>query len=167
MQSSTLESGWQRLSLDSVKVERQYVAIRFSLYALLIAVMTTVQIVWLDLSPWWMWIVTGLVTALFILKFYYIPRLRYDYFRYQVDEEFLGVKSGVIFRKIEIIPLVKVQFIDTSTGPLLRRAGLMNIKVNTASGFAEIQRLEERRTLELRRHIERFAKLEEQEEESL
>ncbi|WP_214851085.1 PH domain-containing protein [Exiguobacterium sp. s193] len=167
MQSVILESGWQRLSIDSVKVERQYVALRFMAYALLIAVMTTVQMMWLDLSPWWMWIVAGVVAVLFILKFYYIPRLRYDYFRYQVDEEFLIVRSGVIFHHIEIVPLVKVQFIDTSTGPLLRRAGLMNIQVNTASGFAVIHRLEERRTIELRRHVERFAKLEEQEEESL
>ncbi|OIN66130.1 hypothetical protein BLD48_12345 [Exiguobacterium sp. KRL4] len=167
MQSNHPTENWQHLPRASVTAERQSVGIQYTIYTLLVGVATFVQIKWLDLSPWWMWIVVAILLMLFLLQFVYIPDIRQRYFKYRVDDEFLVVEFGILVLRHVVTPLVKVQIIDTSSGPLLRRLDLMNMNVHTASGQIELPGLDVTQATILRRKIESFAKLEEQEEESL
>lgn len=167
MQPNQPTGDWQRLPRASVTAERQYVGIKYTIYLSLIGTATVVQIKWLDLSPWWMWILAGLWTGFFLLQFVYVPKIRQRYFKYRVDDEFLVVEFGIFILRHVVTPLVKVQIIDTSSGPLLRRLNLMNMSVHTASGQIELPGLEVTQAGILRKRIERFTKLEEQEEESL
>ncbi len=61
MQPNQPTEDWQRLPRASVTAERQYVGIKYTIYLLLIGTATVVQVKWLDLSPWWMWILAGSV----------------------------------------------------------------------------------------------------------
>ncbi|RJP02846.1 hypothetical protein D3D03_05225 [Exiguobacterium sp. RIT452] len=167
MQANHPTGEWQYLPQASVTAERQYVGIKYTIVALLIGVATVVQITWLDLSPWWMWIAAAVVGLLFILQFVYLPPIRKKYFKFRVDEEFLIVESGIFILHHVVTPLVKVQIIDTSSGPILRRHELMNMNVRTASGEIDLHGLEVTQAKKLRQQIERIAKLEEQEEETL
>ncbi|MCG4779004.1 hypothetical protein L0P10_19190, partial [Eggerthella lenta] len=67
MQANHPTGEWQYLPQASVTAERQYVGIKYTIVALLIGVATVVQITWLELSPWWMWIAAAVVGLLFIL----------------------------------------------------------------------------------------------------
>ena len=87
--------------------------------------------------------------------------------RFRIDEEFLIVRNGIFFRREVTVPLVKVQLIDSQSGPILRRYDLITLDVRTASGFVTLARLDRAQGDDLRKQVERFAKLEEREEESL
>jgi len=146
---------WHTLPERSIRAERLGLLPLHGLIAVILIGTTITQVMWLDLTPWWMGIVGLLWLIYFIPRIVYIPVLRLKYMRYRIDEEFL------------VVPLVKVQLIDSQTGPILRRYDLITLDIRTASGFVTLTRLDRAQGDALRTQVERFAKLEEREEESL
>ena len=61
------------------------------------------------------------------------PRLQYRHFRFEVTELGLYVASGWLWRRWQVVPHARVQTVDTSSGPLLRALGLVEVRVTTAS----------------------------------
>lgn len=158
---------WHTLPERSIRAERLGLLPLHGLIAVILIGTTITQVMWLDLTPWWMGIVGLLWLIYFICRIVYIPVLRLKYMRYRIDEEFLVVQHGIFFRSEVTVPLVKVQLIDSQTGPILRRYDLITLDIRTASGFVTLTRLDRAQGEELRKQVERFAKLEEREEESL
>jgi membrane protein YdbS with pleckstrin-like domain len=84
----------------------------------------------------------------------YEPVLRYSRWRYSVRESDLWIRRGVLWVTTSVIPLSRLQFVDTRQGPLERLLGLSSLVVHTAalgtSGrvpglqLAEAERLRER-----------------------
>ncbi|WP_294746285.1 PH domain-containing protein [uncultured Exiguobacterium sp.] len=158
---------WHALPERSIRAERLGLLPLHALIAVILIGTTITQVMWLDLTPWWMGVVGLLWLIYFIPRIVYIPVLRLKYMRYRIDEEFLVVRHGIFFRREVTVPLVKVQLIDSQTGPILRRYDLITLDIRTASGFVTLTRLDRAQGEELRIQVERFAKLEEREEESL
>ncbi len=158
---------WHTLPERSIRAERLGLLPLHGLIAVILIGTTITQVMWLDLTPWWMGIVGLLWLIYFIPRVVYIPVLRLKYMRFHIDEEFLVVRNGIFFRREVTVPLVKVQLIDRQTGPILRRYDLITLDIRTASGFVTLTRLDRAQGEELRSQVERFAKLEEREEESL
>lgn len=158
---------WHTLPQRSIRAERLGLLPLHGLIVVILIGTTITQVMWLDLTPWWMSIVGLLWLIYFIPRIVYIPVLRLKYMRYRIDEEFLVVRNGIFFRREVTVPLVKVQLIDSQTGPILRRYDLITLDIRTASGFVTLTRLDRAQGDALRTQVERFAKLEEREEESL
>lgn len=59
--------------------------------------------------------------------------LDYRRFRYEVTELGLYVAKGWLWRRHQIVPHARVQTVDTTSGPLMRRLGLVSVEVQTAS----------------------------------
>jgi membrane protein YdbS with pleckstrin-like domain len=61
------------------------------------------------------------------------PRSRYRHWRYQVAEDALELRHGVVRRVHSAIPYFRVQHIDVAQGPVERAVGLSRLVLHTAS----------------------------------
>ena len=62
-----------------------------------------------------------------------LPALEYRNWRYQVAEDALELRHGVLRRIHSAIPYFRVQHIDVTQGPVERAVGLSRLVVHTAS----------------------------------
>lgn len=59
--------------------------------------------------------------------------LRYARWRFAVTAEHLRIRRGVVWVRETVIPLRRLQFVDTRQGPLTRLLGLAEVVVHTAA----------------------------------
>jgi len=101
----------------------------------------------------------GAVTLLlFILFVAILPKLRWVRWRYAVLDDEIDIYRGIIVRKRIIVPLIRVQYTDTSQGPFLRAFGLASVNVSTAGGDQSIPGLLADDANELRDRVANLAK---------
>jgi uncharacterized protein len=75
----------------------------------------------------------GLVAVAGGVTAWWLPRASYRHWRYQVAEDALELRHGVVRRIHSAIPYFRVQHIDVSQGPVERAVGLARLVVHTAS----------------------------------
>ncbi|MCQ6559571.1 PH domain-containing protein [Paenibacillus mendelii] len=92
-----------------------------------------------------------------------MPRLRYKQWRYAITEHEIELQHGIYFRKRTLIPMIRVQHVDSKQGPILRAFGLATVTFSTAAGSHEIPALTEGRADEVRRQIAQLARLSDEE----
>lgn len=114
------------------------------------------------LFEWPVWIPAAIITlgvADTYLAIWLLPGLKWRRWRYEVREEEIELQHGSIFRTRTLIPIVRVQHVDTVQGPLLRKYKLASVVVHTAATAHEIPALEEEEAEELRLFISRLARV--------
>lgn len=62
-------------------------------------------------------------------------RMAVDRYFFEVLEDAIVVRKGIVFRTTTRIPMRKIQDIHVRQGPLMRRFGLASVKLDTAGGF--------------------------------
>jgi membrane protein YdbS with pleckstrin-like domain len=67
-----------------------------------------------------------------------VPQIRWIQWSFDVLEEEVDIHKGIFWRKRIIIPLIRVQNVDTKQGPVMRAFALASITVATAAGEHEI-----------------------------
>ena len=93
--------------------------------------------------------------------------LRFFTFRYRLTREGLVVREGLIFRNERLVPYARIQNIDTRQGIIHRIFGVLDVRVETATGSepeAHLKVISRARLGELERHL---AKVNSAETESL
>jgi uncharacterized protein len=75
----------------------------------------------------------GLVALAGGLAAWRLPRIEYRNWRYEVAEDALELRHGVLRRVHSAIPYFRVQHIDVTQGPVERLVGLSRLVVHTAS----------------------------------
>ncbi len=93
---------------------------------------------------WPAWITFALLGLIFAYAVYAIifkPDIRWKTWRYDVSEQEIDLLHGVFIKTRTLIPMVRVQHVDTVQGPLLRHFGLSSVTVSTAAGSHEIPAL--------------------------
>ncbi|MET4561266.1 PH domain-containing protein [Lysinibacillus parviboronicapiens] len=84
--------------------------------------------------PTFIYFIAGAVVLLsVILSVYLFPKIRWDRWRYEVREHEIEVQHGLFVVKRTLIPMVRVQHVDTTQGPILKRYNLGNISISTAA----------------------------------
>lgn len=110
--------------------------------------------------PIWSLVVTCVVAAILIaLQIWILPLLRYKKWRYEVSEHEIELKHGVLIVKRTLIPMVRVQHVDTRQGPLLRAYELSSVTISTAATTHEIPALSNEVADELRDRISVLARV--------
>ena len=69
------------------------------------------------------------------------PKIIWERWRYEISEHEIDLCYGLWIRKRTIIPMVRVQHVDTKQGPLMNRFGLASVTISTAAGSHEIPAL--------------------------
>jgi uncharacterized protein len=107
--------------------------------AAVLALVVAAVVVGLALSgeTGWAWAVgvvgVAVVAAAAVLLVVLWPRLEYRHYRFEVTDLGLYVASGWLWRRWQVVPHARVQTVDTTSGPLLRALGLVEVRVTTAS----------------------------------
>ncbi|WP_423408773.1 PH domain-containing protein [Heyndrickxia sp. MSNUG] len=114
------------------------------------------------LFDWPYWIIGAalMVAALYSYIFiFFLPTLRWKRWRYEVREQEIELQYGVFIIKKTLIPMIRVQHVDTQQGPLLRKYRLSTVTVSTAATVHEIPALDMEEAENLRTSISRLARV--------
>jgi len=71
------------------------------------------------------------------------PIIEYKQWRYAITEDKVEIRHGIFFITTTVIPIIRVQHITISRGPIYRKLGLSAVKIFLASGSFEIEGLRE------------------------
>jgi membrane protein YdbS with pleckstrin-like domain len=81
------------------------------------------------------------VAALFVVFVGVVPGLRWRRWRYEIRENEVDLQRGIFWVSRTLVPLARIQHVDTRQGPLQRRFGLATVVFYTAAGPNEIPEL--------------------------
>lgn len=101
-------------------------------------------VVWRLLFPneKWAMIVVFIVIVLLILDIFVTPHIRFNRYKYYIDDECIDIKEGLIYIVRNIVPIERIHKIAVSRGPIDRAFGLGKVKVTTAGGDVIIRFLQ-------------------------
>ena len=88
-----------------------------------------------------------------------VPEIRYRRWRWEVTEVEVRLQHGLFIIERTVIPMVRVQHVDTSQGPIMRAFGLSEVKVSTAAGAHSIPALADEDAGSLRDRIAVLARV--------
>lgn len=123
-----------------------------------VAYLILVNIVW-DLPAWYGWLGVGLVILFILWEAVIIPRLKLHFWRYEIREEEIDIRHGVIIIRRTLIPMIRVQHVDTEHGPIMRFFGLATLRISTAATNHRIPALSREKAAELRGEISALARV--------
>jgi uncharacterized protein len=102
------------------------------------------------------WMLLPLVVA--IVAIGAVPELRWARWRYEVRDEEIDLRHGTVRITRTLVPMLRVQHVDTTQGPLDQALGLATVVVHTAAGATTIPALDEGHAARLRDRIAALAR---------
>jgi uncharacterized protein len=106
------------------------------LVALVVGADVGVRAAGLDL-PWPVGAAAVPFLVLGALTTWRVPLARYRRWRYELAEDALELRHGIVERVHSAIPYYRVQYVDVTQGPLERAVGLAKLKVHTAAASSD------------------------------
>ena len=79
--------------------------------------------------------------VLFVALAGVVPGLRWRRWRYEIRAEEVDLQRGIFWVSRTLVPLARIQHVDTQSGPLQRRFGLATVVFYTAAGANQIPEL--------------------------
>ncbi|MED1606265.1 PH domain-containing protein [Cytobacillus kochii] len=133
-----------------------------ALHSLIPFVLAIGAIVLAFIFDWPMWII-GVALIIFALYAYLaikvFPTVRWKRWRYEVRENEIELQHGIFIIKRTLVPMIRVQHVDTHQGPILRKYKLATVTVSTAATVHEIPALDLEEAEELRFFISNLARV--------
>ena len=87
-----------------------------------------------------------------------VPRVRLRRFRYEVRADEIDLRRGILVQTRTLVPMARVQHVDTRRTVLSRMFGLASVVFHTAAGANEIPALREADAAEIRDRITDLAR---------
>ena len=96
----------------------------------------------LDQTPAWIALLPLLLAILLgIVTIGVVPPLRWRRWRYEIRPDEIDLQRGILWIERTLVPLARIQHVDTRQGPLQRRFGLSTVVFYTAAGPNQIPEL--------------------------
>ncbi len=110
--------------------------------------------------PWFVYAIASILVILYGWLFIYLfPKIRWSRWRYEVRESEIELQHGIFIVTRTLIPMVRVQHVDTAQGPILKKYELSAISISSAATVHSIPALAEAEADELRNRISALAKV--------
>lgn len=103
-------------------------------------------------------LMNGILSYLLIFLF---PKLRYRRWRYEVFDQEIYIQRGIFIMKRTLVPMIRVQHVDTEQGPIMRSFEVASISISTAATTHIIPALSEEKASDLRDRIAELARVDE------
>lgn len=97
-------------------------------------------------------ILISIATLITLFSLISIP-YRYFFHRYEINQTEVAIQTGFFFRKTTYIPLIRIQHIETSQGPILRFVHLTELSIHTAANTHSLSGLDIKIAADLRTQI--------------
>lgn len=109
----------------------------------------------------WIWVVIPVVIVLGLGLAWAIvtPRIRYNQWRFAIRDDEVDLAHGIVVKTRQIIPMARIQHVDTTRGPIQRHYGLASVVFYTAAGAMTIPELADERAADVRDRIAALAKV--------
>ncbi|MFC0470224.1 PH domain-containing protein [Halalkalibacter kiskunsagensis] len=128
-----------------------------SLFVALVPIAYGIIIYFFSVPLWILWILLSGYIIYVVLTVVIIPPLRWKRWRYDVLADEIDLQRGFFIRKRTLIPMSRVQHVDTEQGPLLRKYKLAAVSISTAATVHQIPSLTIEIADELRDRIAELA----------
>lgn len=138
------------------RIKGIFASLIFSVFVVLYVIISELDVI--PAPPTWVYLLLSIMIILYaVYKIFLIPSLRLRFWRYEVTEEEIDLYRGIFIRTRTIIPMSRVQHVDTQEGPLFRHYRLATVLISTAATQHEIPALSYEIADELRDSISQFA----------
>ncbi|MFP4655047.1 MAG: PH domain-containing protein [Methanohalobium sp.] len=117
-----------------------------------------VSSVW-NLPVQWGWIGIVAVAIFTVWSAVVAPRLRIRFWRYEIRKDEIDIQHGIFIVRRTLIPMVRVQHVDTEHGPVMRSFGLATLRISTAATDHYIPALSKGKASELMGEIASLTRL--------
>ncbi|UOQ43610.1 PH domain-containing protein [Halobacillus salinarum] len=151
----------QRISERALLLWRIYGGIQTGA-VVIAAIALQIMIQLWDWPAWLVLIPLGLILLLLIFSVWLIPSIRWKRWRYEVSDVEIELQHGLFIVTRTLVPMVRVQHVDTEQGPLLRKYRLATISISTAATVHKVPALDEREAERLRQSISSLARVAEE-----
>lgn len=148
------------IALDAIKAWKITSAIYVGVLWIM-AIIGFILTLYFDLTLWYAivaLIICGVSTYVFI---FLLPSLRWKRWRYEVFEQEIYIQHGILIVKRTLVPMIRVQHVDTKQGPILKKYKLASLTISTAATIHEIPALLEENASDLRDRISGLARVDE------
>lgn len=113
-------------------------------------------------TPWTLLAFSLVLLVISLLGIFFIPQIRWKRWYYEVDEHEIDLQSGIFIITRTLVPIKRVQHVDTRQGPILRSYNLADVTISTAATTHRIPALDEEVADQVRDQISKFARLAEE-----
>lgn len=111
----------------------------------------------------WLYVVFGVLAVVeAVCSIIIFPNIRWRHWRYEVRDEEIDLKYGLFIIKRVLVPMVRVQHVNTVQGPILKHYHLAEISISTAATVHTIPLLSEEEADALRHKISALARVAEE-----
>ncbi|UJL47039.1 PH domain-containing protein [Virgibacillus sp. NKC19-16] len=149
-----------RIARDAIKAWKITAAIYISV--LWLATIGVAIITYNYTVSYWFISIAVLISALSTYLFVFLlPKIRWRRWRYEVFEQEIYIQHGILIVSRTLVPMIRVQHVDTQQGPILRKFGLASVTISTAATTHEIPALLEEDASDLRDSISALARVDE------
>lgn len=83
----------------------------------------------------------AVVTLLLLLNALIYPQIEYRQWTYRITDDKIEIKKGIIWRKYTVLPVARIQHVESANGVIQRALGLATVKIFTAGGMHRIENL--------------------------
>ncbi len=153
-----MEEPARQISRRALTLWRIYGMIQFAI-TLVVGAALVVAIVRWEWPLWIVWIATAILVLELIFSVWLLPSLKWRRWRYEVTEQDVELQHGILLITKTLVPMVRVQHVDSEQGPLLRKFRLATISISTAATVHKIPALDEQEAEELRQSISALARV--------
>ncbi|MBM7579463.1 PH domain-containing protein [Jeotgalibacillus terrae] len=147
-----------RISERALTVWKLYGWISAAVTLLIGAGLTTLTLIF----DWSVWFIIGSAIALIleiVLFVFVLPTLKWKRWRYEVREEEIELQHGIFIVTRTLVPMVRVQHVETEQGPILRKYRLATVSISTAATLHQIPALDINEADALRDSISALARV--------
>ncbi|SNY31338.1 hypothetical protein SAMN05421748_103541 [Paractinoplanes atraurantiacus] len=93
---------------------------------------------WVEAARGWLGPVIVGLGVVYAVNVVVMPGWRYRVHRWETTDDAVYALEGWLTKKWQIVPLSRIQSIDTESGPLQQMLGIATVKVTTASSEGKI-----------------------------
>lgn len=109
---------------------------------LLVAIPVVLWFVISAIALWILILAAVLAVLIFLFRLLWLPYAIWKRWRYRISDTDIHLRRGVFVSRETVIPLSRVQHVDTSQGPFLRHFGLSELSISTAATTHSIPNLD-------------------------
>ncbi|WZY01465.1 PH domain-containing protein [Bacillus sp. FSL W7-1360] len=100
------------------------------------------RFIFTNFYEWITWVLLALVVLDLIINVIIWPPIRWRRFRYEVYDDEIDIREGVLVVTRTLVPMVRVQHVDTVQGPILRKHDMSVVSITSAAETHEIPGLD-------------------------
>ena len=111
-------------------------------------------------GPWWVrWGAVAVFVAVIAAGMIILPPIRYRVFWYAISSTEIDIQSGIIFTTRSLVPMRRVQTLQSERGPIADHYRMTTLKIRTAAGSVSLSGLDRAEADELCERISRMTGL--------